>query len=77
MNIVLFNQYSIKISPIINAMTTKPMIIDRKTRTDRSLFFITAISPVKKAIIDAMTAVAPNIVTSMSEVITFSNSAKI
>lgn len=62
-----FNQISgrPKISPKINAKTTIPTKIARKTRTDRSLFFITAVTPIKKAIIDAMTAAAPNIVISI------------
>ena len=43
------------------------MRIVQKIRTDRSLFFITAIIPVINAIIETMTIIAPNIPIVVSE----------
>lgn len=43
----------------MNKTTIKPTVIDRNTRTERSLFLKTAIIPVIKAIIEKMIAIAP------------------
>lgn len=41
---------------MIKRITPIPTSMDRKTRTERSLFFVTALIPVKKAIILARNA---------------------
>lgn len=73
---IAFSYYWEIISPNINTKTIRPTRIARKTMIDRSLFFISAIIPVNKAMTDEMIAGTTNIVISVSDWITSSNSAK-
>ncbi len=41
---------------MIKRITHKPVKMDRKTKTERSLFFLAALIPVKKAIISMRNA---------------------
>jgi len=41
---------------MIKSITHKPIRMDRKTKTERSLFFLTALIPVKKAVISTSNA---------------------